>query len=108
MIVAGLLCAAAVLGHPAPFVVRNATVFDGTCLRRGQDLLVENGVIAAVGRHLSVPGGAALVEGSGRTLLPGLIDAHVHVLKPDDLRTALAFGVTTELDMFTSHALAAA
>ncbi len=107
MITAGLLCAAAVLSHPGPFVVRKTTVFDGTRLHRGQDVLVENGVIAAVGHRLSVPRDTTLVDGAGRTLLPGLIDTHVHVLKPDDLRTALAFGVTTELDMFTSHALAA-
>jgi imidazolonepropionase-like amidohydrolase len=100
--------AAALGSEVPPFLVRDVTVFDGTRLRRGQDVLVEGGVIAAIGRHLDVPADITRVEGSGRTLLPGLIDAHVHVLKADDLRTALAFGVTTELDMFTSHALASA
>jgi len=38
------------------------------------------------------------VAGAGRTLLPGLIDAHAHSLG-DTLRNALVFGVTTELDM---------
>jgi imidazolonepropionase-like amidohydrolase len=104
-----LFCCAAVLAIEAPaFVVRDATVFDGTRLRRSQDVLVKGGMIARLGRHLDVPPGITRVEGSGRTLLPGLIDAHVHVLKADDLRTALTFGVTTELDMFTSHALASA
>ena len=49
---------------------------------------------------------------SGQTLLPGLIDAHAHVLSEGHLRNALRFGVTTQLDMFnqcrihagTSHA----
>jgi imidazolonepropionase-like amidohydrolase len=109
MITAVLFCCAAGLASEAPpFVVRDATVFDGTRLRRGQDVLVKDGVIAAIGRHLDVPAGITRVEGSGRTLLPGLIDAHVHVLKADDLRSALTSGVTTELDMFTSHALASA
>jgi imidazolonepropionase-like amidohydrolase len=40
-------------------------------------------------------------------LLPGLIDAHTHIQSADQLRQALMFGVTTELDMFSAHALAA-
>ncbi|MDJ1131498.1 amidohydrolase family protein [Streptomyces iconiensis] len=39
------------------------------------------------------------VDGTGRTLLPGLIDAHTHVFD-GSLAQALRFGVTTELDMF--------
>jgi imidazolonepropionase-like amidohydrolase len=106
MLAAALLCATAVSGIPASFVARDTAVFDGTRLLHGQDVLVEEGLITAVGPHLTVPMNA--VDGSGRTLLPGLIDAHVHVTKPDDLKMALAFGVTTELDMFTSSAMAAA
>src|SRR2546423_8070717 len=46
----------------------------------------------------AVPAGAALVNAQGATLMPGLIDAHVHT-SLDGLRDALAFGVTTELEM---------
>ena len=49
---------------------------------------------------------AGLAIGGGRTLLPGLIDAHAHAFG-DALARALAFGVTSELDMFTDHELAA-
>jgi imidazolonepropionase-like amidohydrolase len=48
---------------------------------------------------VTVPDGAAIVDGDGRTLLPGLIDAHTHVRPLHALRQALAFGVTTELEM---------
>jgi imidazolonepropionase-like amidohydrolase len=40
------------------------------------------------------------VDGRGKTLLPGLIDAHTHTYG-DANKAALAFGVTTELDMFS-------
>ncbi|MEM7158457.1 MAG: hypothetical protein AAF799_36800 [Myxococcota bacterium] len=47
------------------------------------------------------------VPTEGRTLLPGLIDAHTHVQMPKQLERALAFGVTTEIDMFTTDEVAA-
>ena len=50
---------------------------------------------------------ATVVDGSGMTLLPGLIDAHTHSFGPA-LEEALNFGVTTVLDMFTEPNQAAA
>lgn len=42
-----------------------------------------------------------IVDEAGRVVLPGLIDAHTHLL-PCAPGQALTFGVTTELDMFSS------
>jgi hypothetical protein len=81
---------------PGGFVVRGARVFDGTRMLGIADVLVSGGKIAAVGGDLSVPPGTEVVAGAGRTLLPGLIDAHAHSIG-DTLRDALVFGVTTEL-----------
>jgi imidazolonepropionase-like amidohydrolase len=58
-----------------------ARLFDGTspALREGAAVLVEEGRIAAVGRSGdAVPEGARVVDVGGRTLMPGLIDAHQH------------------------------
>jgi imidazolonepropionase-like amidohydrolase len=60
---------------------------------------VRNGLIAAVGRDLPAQANAVRIDGAEKTLLPGLIDSHVHVFG-DGPRDALRFGVTTELDMF--------
>jgi imidazolonepropionase-like amidohydrolase len=79
---------------------RGARVFDGERVVAATDVLVRDGRIAAVGRSLTAPPGAAVVDAAGKTLLPGLIDAHTHAFG-DALREALVFGVTTELDMFT-------
>src|SRR5262249_39684020 len=44
--------------------------------------------------------GARAIDGTDKTLVPGLIDAHVYTMgSPDFLRSALALGVTTEIDM---------
>jgi len=74
----------------------NARVFDGDRVLDGQNVVINGTVIQAVGRTL--PTGAVLVEAKGGTLLPGLIDSHVHT-DMDGLRDALLFGVTTELEM---------
>jgi imidazolonepropionase-like amidohydrolase len=89
----------------APLLFRNARVFDGTAVLQGTDVLVRDGLIAEVGRGLAAPAGATVIDAAGRTLLPGLIDAHAHVFG-DALREAVVFGVTTELDMFTDARLA--
>jgi len=82
------------------FVVRHVRVFDGHSIRPETDVWVQGGTIKAVGRGLKVSADSKVVDGSGDTLLPGLIDSHTHAWG-DALHQALIFGVTTELDMFT-------
>ena len=85
------------------FVVRNVRVFDGEKTIANANVVVRDGKIEAIGG--AVPSGLTAIDGTGRTLMPGLIDAHTHVFG-DALARALEFGVTTELDMFTDHSLA--
>src|SRR5215470_17171562 len=82
------------------FVIRNARIFDGSRVIQKGDVWIQNGQIKAVGAQVKAPTGVRVVDGSGDTLLPGLIDAHVHTWGTA-LKEALIFGVTTELDMFT-------
>lgn len=89
------------------FAVVGAKVFDGTSVLDGATVLVESGKITAVGPNVVVPKGVAVVRGYGKTLLPGLIDAHTHAYQ-DALERAILFGVTTEIDMFTDAQFAAA
>jgi imidazolonepropionase-like amidohydrolase len=46
---------------------------------RDQIVIVENGVIRAVGHELAIPDGARVVDLSTEWLVPGLIDAHTHL-----------------------------
>lgn len=83
----------------AATLFRDVRVFDGQETVATTNVLIRDGTIAAIGPTVS-PGDVEVVDGRGKTLLPGLIDAHVH-FRPDGLREAMVFGVTTELDMFT-------
>lgn len=101
--------------------VKGARLIDGT----GRDpvesaaLLIEGGRIAAVGRDVKKPPEARAIDAEGRTVLPGIIDCHVHgtyrardmrqhllntptynVLRSTSiLEQTLACGVTTARDM---------
>jgi imidazolonepropionase-like amidohydrolase len=87
----------------APVLIQDVRVFDGEAITEHRSVLIENGKISRIGdAGLKAPK-AEVIDGRGRTLLPGFFDAHVHI--PDDaapaLRQALIFGVTTQLDMFS-------
>ncbi len=87
-------------------VFRNVRIFDGSRVLDDDTVIIQDGIITAMGRDLEHPFAARIVDGSGFTLLPGLIDAHTHTFRVTNLRQALIFGVTTELDMGTYWKLA--
>lgn len=66
--------------RPSAVVVRNATVWTSgpQGILTEADLLVVGGKIQAVGRDLSAPPGAVEIDGRGKHVTAGLIDAHSH------------------------------
>ncbi|TDD50700.1 amidohydrolase [Kribbella antibiotica] len=80
-------------------LVDRGAVLAADCLR------VADGVITAIGGPDIAHPGDELVTGG--TLLPGLIDAHVHLI-PGATRLAARYGVTTLIDQFSQPDLIAA
>jgi hypothetical protein len=81
-------------------------VFDGDRILPDATVVIDGDHIGAVGSDVAAPMGADLIDGAGKTLLPGFIDAHAHA-SGDALERAVVFGVTTELDMFADPSFAA-
>lgn len=82
---AGLAAAAAVPGSaqtapPTQVLFENVRVFSGGSTSGPVNVLVEGNVIKAVGRDARAGPGATRIAGEGRTLMPGLIDVHVHMM----------------------------
>ena len=89
---------------PSCTAIRGVRVFDGRRVIENTTVLVRGGRIGDMGTAVDVPDDAMVVNGAGRTLLPGLIDSHAHVLG-EGPQQALQFGVTTQVDMFTDFHL---
>ncbi|MEW2355692.1 amidohydrolase family protein [Spirillospora sp. NPDC029432] len=90
--------AAAAAQHGGTWLIRDVRVFDGRRTRGRGSVLVAGGRIAAFNGG-PAPRSARVYDGGGRTLLPGLIDCHVHTFD-GSLADSVRFGVTTELEMF--------
>lgn len=76
-------------------------LFDGQALSGPTKVLIEKGKVSQIGRTASAPAEANVIDGSGMTLLPGMIDSHNHAFFAGHLQDAALFGVTTELDMMS-------
>jgi len=101
LVILVLFSALPVMAQTEPLVFYNVDVFDGYHILRGQTVTVQDGMIRSViGGGVRPPESAVVIDGAGRTLLPGLIDAHVHIGHEETLEQAAALGVTTVLDMW--------
>ena len=102
---------AAKLRHPLrSIVVRNARVFDAehATLGKPQDVLVDNGRIAALQPAGSpAPAAATVIDAGGRVMLPGLFDMHAHESGWNALQQ-IAGGVTSVRDMGNDNEVLAA
>jgi len=66
--------------QPRYVLIQNATIWtmgDEGVLEEA-DLLIERGEVAEVGQNLRVPNNAVVIDGTGKHVTPGLIDAHLH------------------------------
>jgi imidazolonepropionase-like amidohydrolase len=80
----------------AATAITDVRVFDGERLREAATVVLEDGTISA---RTSADVADDVVDGAGGTLLPGLIDTHVHVDKVSQLEASASWGITTLLDM---------
>ncbi len=87
-------------------LIKNANLVNEGLIEK-RDVLLSEGVIESIG-DLKVPAGTTTIDGSGKYLLPGIIDGQVHFRDPGlthkadiytESRAAVAGGVTSFIDM---------
>jgi imidazolonepropionase-like amidohydrolase len=74
-----------------------ARIIDGTGKPAIENatLVIRDGRIEAVGTRVKVPGGAEKIDATGKTIIPGLINAHGHINDASQLGVYLRDGITT-------------
>lgn len=68
-------------------LIRNVSIVDveHKKILTPQDVLVSNGIITAISKNIKGPEGSPVIDGSGKWLMPGLVDAHVHFFQSGGL-----------------------
>ncbi|MDX2852340.1 amidohydrolase family protein [Streptomyces sp. PA03-3a] len=92
---------------PKATAIVNARVFDGIRLRDWTSVRFADGTITDCATGPTAHHGDEVIDAHGGTILPGLIDSHIHLV-PGALAQGLTFGVTTALDMFSQADVMAA
>jgi imidazolonepropionase-like amidohydrolase len=73
----------------AQLLIRNTSIVDveNKKILPQQNVLIENGIITAIGKNIKPPASTTIVDGSGKWLMPGLVDAHVHFAQSGGIYT---------------------
>ncbi len=81
------------MGADMALLVRGGTVVNADCSQRA-DVLVDGGMIKAVGANLEAPSGSEIIDAGGAYVMPGGIDPHTHMELP-------FMGTTASEDFFS-------
>lgn len=89
-----------------PTIIKNSILVGADNLKAA-DVLIQDGIIKLIKKNISHPS-AAIIDGTGKYLFPGIIDCQVHFREPGlthkgdiytESKTAVAGGVTSFIDM---------
>lgn len=117
ILIAALLCATSVQARETdfPILFTNVNVFDGVseALIENANVLVVDNLIAEVSSEPLAAANAQIIDGGGRTLMPGIIEGHNHVAVPvsfdrfiaDEDMVYIGARATISLSFFIDHGI---
>ncbi len=83
-------------------VIKNVNVFDGEKVLENVDFVFNSKGIESISGSKKSYRKSTIIDGEGKTILPPLINAHVHVRSSENLKEALNVGIFAMLDMFST------
>ncbi|GAA4274893.1 amidohydrolase family protein [Aquimarina gracilis] len=79
------------------FIVQNVTLFDGEKITKEVSVLIQDGTIKKIAKKIN--SNNKVIDGTGKFLMPGMTNAHVHAWASMSLNQAAKAGVLNLLDM---------
>ena len=99
IIVLGVFSYSAYAQDKGSIFIENATLVTVTddIIENG-DILITNGIITEIGTDISAPAGVTVIDGTGKFVMPGIIDAHSHLntVSTNEARNPVTAEVTME------------
>ncbi|MFK7951601.1 MAG: amidohydrolase family protein [Ekhidna sp.] len=86
-------------GVKGQYIIENVQLFDGHVVYSETSLKIESGIITEIGNLSRNRDNLVVIDGTGKTIIPGLINSHVHAWIPYHLKNAMEGGVYAVLDM---------
>lgn len=87
-------------------LINDVAFFSGEVEYEKMDLLIEGSKVVEIAPEIEIMEDYEVIDGQGQSVIPPLINAHVHIFYPDNLKEALKVGVFANLDMHTTDAFA--
>jgi imidazolonepropionase-like amidohydrolase len=87
-------------------VIENVDVFDGETIHEDVSFIFSDSLIVEITARNRKYRNSQVIDGQGMTIIPPILNAHVHVRNPENLQEALKSGVFGLLDMFSTDSRA--
>ncbi len=84
-------------------IIQNVNVFDGETYFENVNFIIKDGIIIDILKENKIYENARIIDGKQKTIIPPLLNAHVHVWRSKNLKDAIKSGVFALLDMHTSE-----
>ena len=83
-------------------IIEHVNVFDGEVVKENVYFVFTSDGIESISNTKKNYSNSTIIDGRNKTILPPLINAHVHVRQAENLKEGLAVGIFGMLDMFTT------
>jgi imidazolonepropionase-like amidohydrolase len=84
-------------------LIKNVSLFDGQENKGIVDIAIRSDSIIRISKNIKEYTGLETLDGTGKYLVPGLVNSHVHLWDKKDLKTALYAGVFAVIDLHSSE-----
>lgn len=83
-------------------IIENVNIFTGENYIRETNIVFDDKSIIAISENIDIYKNATIIDGTNKTIIPPLVNAHVHIWSPAALKESLQAGIFANLDMHTT------